>query len=97
MEGEEKGTQNQAKEAGGGEKEVSTEEGCTTPQMSSEEVRFSGDKLDPNGSDVYSRHKGTDFIVTVGEDVDYVGKLEGDTLKRDAGAQEFMELLMTLG
>ena len=92
-EGEEKDAQNPANESGGGEKTVSTEGGCMTPQMSSEEVRFSGDKLDANGSDVYIRYKGTDFIVTAGDDVDYVGKLDGDTLRRNEFAEEFMVLL----
>ena len=45
--------------------QVSSEEGDKV-----EEVRFSGDKLDANGTDVYARYNGTDFIVTSGDDVE---------------------------
>ena len=61
--------------------------------MGSFKVRFNSNKLDPNGEDVYLRYNGTNYIVSTGDDVDYIGKLEGDTLKRGEGAEEFLEFL----
>ena len=73
-------------------KEVAVKE-TEKPIVDSEELRFTGNKLDPNGSDVYMRYEKTKFVVSFGEDVDYVGILEGEILKRGEGTEEFMELL----
>lgn len=57
------------------------------------EVRFDGDKLDESGSDIYYRYNGSDYIVSGGDDIDYIGKLVGDTLSRGVGSDEFVKFL----
>ena len=67
--------------------------GEDAPTMDLEEIRLDGDKLDPKGKDVYQKFKGTNFVVTSGEDgdVEYVGTLEGDEVKRTTGEMDQLE------